>query len=818
MTTSIFKKNILCVLLYTAYLAASYAQVCDTFSITKERHNLGIYGGLASDLSYLNTNNRLFANVVSASTLLYTDDTCKTWHQAFQFDSLDYECGTRGWGGGGTKTLCNNNGWVLVHSLRSDGTMAASIISYQNGDSGTFQTLMDSYLLDQLGDSAVVNGIGLTDYFAYTLMGPYIVQQTASTRNIIDINNFISGLSGNTHILKIAAANNSNGYPYYITIDTTGENLDEGQFLYRYDGSTFSKITLPSGTSTVNGVFTHPNQPLGDTLFISITNTSNAIKFYRSYNKGTSWTNITIPNGTNVNISDVDYSATWQSQYSQGKGIVIIAPGKGISKDLGSSWDFTSNIMGNGEAIHPKNINYIVACNTSAVALSTNGAMGPFSAMDNEGYNAVQIKKIARTKNEGAFYLATYFGLAYTTAYLNNNVAPFDKWQTPYGSISNTSYQYTAVAIDLSDSLHVVAGYSTNGLAKGFSVSTTGSSGFSSVLPSFTTADFSINDIAFVNSSILIAVTGGNTFSQTASGNIWRSSDGGNNWSKLSVSGFKDGNTIAVAYSGGDTVIYIGTGMNAIDTGYIWKSTDLGINWSIVNTGPSSITDPSVTGIPVLGITVDPRGTDTLYIVGGYEYEQKNGEYDQAFVASYDGGQNYHSINISGEHSFSAVEINSNNPDSVVYVTNGRNIYWYIPVMDTAVQIFKGMPGEVIPDISIGSILVGTTTGFYGVENQITTPTIITNILKNSIDNTVNVYPNPINDIAYFEFNSEKYEQVNASITDITGRVVTTILSEKLNAGKHHYKFSLSNLQYGIYFLVITSDSKKYCEKIFIAR
>ena len=169
-------------------------------------------------------------------------------------------------------------------------------------------------------------------------------------------------------------------------------------------------------------------------------------------------------------------------------------------------------------------------------------------------------------------------------------------------------------------------------------------------------------------------------------------------------------------------------------------------------------------------------------------------------------------------NSFSAVEINSNNPDSVVYVTNGRNIYWYIPVMDTAVQIFKGMPGEVIPDISIGSILVGTTTGFYGVENQITTPTIITNILKNSIDNTVNVYPNPINDIAYFEFNSEKYEQVNASITDITGRVVTTILSEKLNAGKHHYKFSLSNLQYGIYFLVITSDSKKYCEKIFIAR
>ena len=775
---------------------------CPPTSTQGSRVNMGLYGGSSLDLTYNYNNKRLFAAISSPASLFYTDDTCKTWSRAFPDDSLEYGCG-RGWGGRAVRVLSNMHGWVAVQTSQEAGTLNALVISYDDG--ATWTTAMDGWMLQQLGlQSQNTSGMSLTDYYMFCLNGKYITKMNNGgpvnpATDVMDITSAIAGI-GSTAIVKgIAVANNSNGYPFYAIVDSSGQFGNMPCPLYRYDGTTFTRITLPGTIQGVISVFTHPNQPLGDTIVI-VGMGMGGMQMFRSFDAGATWSSITSPGG-NFQLSDVDYSPDWVSSMPQSNGMLMIIPGSAMSTDLGATWT-TIGLQNNGGAMHPSDVNLVVGTMGRGVAVSTTGPAGPYAIANNYGLEAVLIKKISRTSSKGMFYLATRAGLAYTTAYMDNAVAGFDKWNAPYGMfpVPNVGDDagISAVVINPDDSLNVIAGYSN-----GFAVTTTGVGGFSNVQPAgWNTAgmDPSVRDIIFVNATTALAVTGGDNNSAAGKGNIWRSTDTGATWSSVTPSGFTCGNSLAKGTSTTSSVIYCGTGLSGsmTDPGTLWKSTDDGATWTQVSNGPTATNNPGITQLPIYDLAVDPRGTDTLYAACGSNT-------DYAFVKSTDGGATWTNINASGEGAFTSVCINQTYPDSV-YTAIRRDIIVYDAATDSAMYIYRGLPGELVPDLAFGSVLAGSSMGFFRVE---ATPLNTTGIGHANLNSTnkLEIYPNPVQDEATFIFNVGKASALSLKVYDLMGHEVWTAPVDKGSSEQQKVTMNTSSLSAGTYCVrMLTSD------------
>lgn len=784
---------------------------CDTATVGS-RTNLGLYSGKCMDLTFSPLTNRLFASVLAPASLFYSDDTAKTWKAAFPVDSLEYNCGAQGWGGSARRVLANNVGWVAAYTEESMGSLSATVISFENGDSGTWKTAMDERSMQILGyNQQFTRGITLTNYYMYSILRTAIVMQdTSGINNIVDISQSISGLSSQSGIVSIASANNSSGYPYYIVVDTTGDQHQAYGKLYQYDGSNFSQISLPSSISSngIRAVYTPLNSTTGDTIFITTVVFSNKqVKVFRSYDGGVNWQDISW-------TGDKHESLLTDVEYSQG-GIVLMLSGRAISKDMGDTWEALSDGNYIAATVSPSDTNYILASLNNGAEISTAGTTGSFSIADNVGLEAVQVNKISKTENKSIFYIATRSGLAYTTAYLDSSIENYDKWHAPYGEFPiatvSDSDGIWSVAIDPFDSLHVIAGG-----AEGFYVSHSGHSGFQFISTGYMSNGPYVYDIVFVTSDIVIAITN-RIVDGFEWGDIFRSTDGGLNWIKVSPSDFVGGNTLALGHNSTDTVIYAGSGLKNIKAGRLWKSTDLGQNWVAINIGPTSLATTAVDSLPINDIAIDPRGVDTLYIAAGYNL-------DYAFVVSYDGGLTYHYTDLIDNGAFSAVAINKDNPDSSVYVANRRDVFIYNPTTDTSELILRGLPGELVPDLAHGSILVGTTTGFYGFDGEgdeddsLTVSVFEKLVINNSI--TLIIYPNPVNSIATIELNIANSSTNNMQITllDLLGRNTQTIYKGKVPTGKTIIPIDCGKLPSGTYYIRITSNNEIMNQKIMILK
>lgn len=776
------------------------------------RTNLGLYGGRCLDLSFSHQTHRLFAAVGTAASLYASDDTGATWYETFPFDSLNYNCGEEGWGGGAKRVLTNNNGWVLVQTMPSpDLHKTASIVSFHNGDTGSWSTVMNTVRLKNLGlQENDISGIGMNDYKLFSLFENYIITSDSTvidtTTDVINILSFISNIPSNSRVTSIAPSNTLNGIPYFICIDTTDDVNNSVGYLYKYDGINFSKINLPDSLVGITAVFNHPNQITVDTLFISAIDSNNAYKTYKTPNGGNTWIDIT-PVGSNITssdyLSDVEYSSSWLDSLVISNGIILMYSGKAISKNMGNTWSGVPLSFSAGTTVLPSNLDVIIQTTTHSVYLSTTGVKGTFAKQNAEGLNAIIISKIGNYNRGKVIYLATLAGLAYTSAYKNSTVQYIDKWEYPYGKFPvDTTYGddvFFSVVVNPFDSLNVIAGS-----VFGFYVTQNGPDNFIPIIPpGFNQSVDKINDIVFVSSTTTVAVSGPIN-DQNIVGKIWKSYDKGISWMDVSPTTFEAGNTIAVAYGKTDTVIYVGTGCEA-DTlftkGYLWQSADLGNTWTVVNSGPVSILDSSVIDMPIWDIAVDPRGKDTLYIASGNNT-------DQALVKSYDGGKTFIYINAEGLGEFSAVMVHPDHPDSAVLAVNQSQIFRYVPFKDTAFVIFNGLPDETIPDLSSGSILVGTTTGFYFIEFEPEDDlvTIIPN--KNTSVSGILIYPNPSN--SYIQLSFENVHASKISIYDVSGKCEQNTYTVPTHLINGVFEIDIRSFSPGYYMIAVDTDKGKH--------
>ncbi|MBK6681231.1 MAG: peptidoglycan DD-metalloendopeptidase family protein [Ignavibacteriales bacterium] len=70
-------------------------------------------------------------------------------------------------------------------------------------------------------------------------------------------------------------------------------------------------------------------------------------------------------------------------------------------------------------------------------------------------------------------------------------------------------------------------------------------------------------------------------------------------------------------------------------------------------------------------------------------------------------------------------------------------------------------------------------------------------------------YPNPFNPSTVISFNLVEQSVVNATVYDIMGREIVTLISSEIPAGKHSVTFDASNLPSGIYLLRLIAGKNK---------
>jgi hypothetical protein len=774
-----------------------------------ERINMGLYGGSAYDLTFCPTNHRLFAAIETPGSVFVTDDTCKTWYRAFPTDSLEFMSGSRGWGGGATIILANRKGWVAVQTNQQGGTLSSAVISFSGGDTLSWKTVLDRQLLEKLTGSPANGNTAMTlsDHWMYMGMGNYLARYNDTTSfnssMLVAKTDTMAGVPVNAQIRSLAVANSTSGYPVFMCIG--GNSVNSGK-LYKYESTGFSLISLPAN-QILQRVFTHPAQLAGDTLFVSCRDTiTNLSTLYSSINQGISWNNITPPFMQNWTLANADYSDAWVSLMPVSNGLRINLPGLAFSDDLGSTWK-RFQLVNNGNATHLSDTTLVIGSMGRGVVVSNNGVRGPFVFPDNYGLSAVKTNKIATAG--GVYYLSSNAGLAYTTAYFDNTVAPFDKWNTPHGKfpVANVGDDsgISTVAINPNDNQHVIAGY-----AHGFSVSRTGPSGFSYVNPanwhSTPQKNKTVTDIQFITSDIVLATTGagmGVADSGVITGNIWRSTDGGSSWTVVTPSGLQQPNCLAAGITASDTVIYCGTGHASGGAppvnGELWKSDDVGLTWTKVNDGPNSIKGTDLL-MPVYDIAVDPRGTDTIYIASGRNL-------GHAFVRSVDGGATYQYTSVSGEGAFTAVLVDGTNND-IVYSAIRREIHIYNARTGTHALVNRGMPGEFVPDLENGSLLAATNTGFY----KIIVPQHILNDFTTNTNSPdmemISIFPNPVVDVLNIRIN-KPFKQITIRLFDMQGK----LLIEK-QTNNAFSTLNTHNMQKGNCILQVVVDNVSYEHKL----
>jgi hypothetical protein len=79
-------------------------------------------------------------------------------------------------------------------------------------------------------------------------------------------------------------------------------------------------------------------------------------------------------------------------------------------------------------------------------------------------------------------------------------------------------------------------------------------------------------------------------------------------------------------------------------------------------------------------------------------------------------------------------------------------------------------------------------------------------------------YPNPFNPSTTIEFTLPKSDFVELKVYNILGKEVATLVSNKLNSGKHTFQFSGQNLASGVYYYQLVAGEFREVKKMILLR
>ncbi|MFN8115036.1 MAG: M43 family zinc metalloprotease [Bacteroidia bacterium] len=108
----------------------------------------------------------------------------------------------------------------------------------------------------------------------------------------------------------------------------------------------------------------------------------------------------------------------------------------------------------------------------------------------------------------------------------------------------------------------------------------------------------------------------------------------------------------------------------------------------------------------------------------------------------------------------------------------------------------------------------GSSNNFYLDDINLTT---VTNIASNSSYlSNINLYPNPSHQVLNINFDLIEDKMISFKIIDVLGKEKITITNQSYNQGNQQIKIPVTDLERGIYFLMISIDQEQINQKIII--
>jgi hypothetical protein len=79
-------------------------------------------------------------------------------------------------------------------------------------------------------------------------------------------------------------------------------------------------------------------------------------------------------------------------------------------------------------------------------------------------------------------------------------------------------------------------------------------------------------------------------------------------------------------------------------------------------------------------------------------------------------------------------------------------------------------------------------------------------------------YPNPFNPVTTISFTLQTRSKTRLSVFDVTGRLITTIVDDELDAGPHQFTWKAGHSASGVYFYRLTADDYSLTRKMMLLK
>lgn len=283
--------------------------------------------------------------------------------------------------------------------------------------------------------------------------------------------------------------------------------------------------------------------------------------------------------------------------------------------------------------------------------------------------------------------------------------------------------------------------------------------------------------------------------------NLYRSVNNGVSWTSIS------GNLSKGVYTGtqkygtitsidvsplNSSIIFIGT-----DDGNVWKTTDGGANYTKIST--------LLPNKWVTKVKASPTNANQVYVTySGYRYNL----FDSNLFVSNDLGTSWQNLSTDLPNTpLSDIEVTTNNilylaSDIGVLVSNDLGVNWDF--------LGTNLPSVVVTDLVLhanSNFLFAGTFGRGVYKIDLTQVNLATYEIQSSVSN-IRVYPNPTFDYLYLDFNATSTIDFEASLFDIKGNLIKKYELKNTTFGNHTIKMNIETLQKGIYILQINNESK----------
>lgn len=316
-------------------------------------------------------------------------------------------------------------------------------------------------------------------------------------------------------------------------------------------------------------------------------------------------------------------------------------------------------------------------------------------------------------------------------------------------------------------------------------------------------------------------------------GLILRTVNGGTNWVTV--------NSEALLQLWGLHFVNSFTGYTCGSTGRIMKTTNGGVNWvnlaSPTSTALSSVyfinentgfISGSAIALKTTNAGVNWQNMNAPFISGFenfreiYFFNENLGLYVSdagRIVKTTNGGANWTLVNSGTTQSLFGVKfINSQtgyacgNAGAIVFTSDGGDnwVPQTSPLNEILTDVWFTSASTGYISTWSGKVLKTTNGGFTFV-NQLSTEVPNTYMLMQN-------YPNPFNPSTKIQFTLPKKGFTSIVVFDITGKKVTSLVNEKLEAGVYETEWNASSMPSGVYFYRLSADDYVQTRKLILVK